>query len=780
MDALNDFFDYLRGVAPGPDRDRSQALLLFATLVAQKPRQVLKMGFASGYLTLAALYALRANGAGTLSCLTPDTDAGAADRRCLLEQAGVRFVAGPLAPALDGLAPATFDCVVADAAFGACQLEALARVTAPQGMVLVMGGAAADREVAAMAEQARGLGHGCRVLGGASGGGGDGLVLVVFPGVGEGKGPKGHPGPKGRNPAGKPNQPNELNKPNEPNEPDQPLVLAMPPAADNFGWGLCSRYLEEELAKIAPVRRFDPAAVSQVDLRGATVFHALTGIDLEPLHPDCWGRRNVGYTFFENELTDRSVANARRFDLLLGGSSWCRDRMREKGIANCDVLIQGIDPRLFYPIAETKNTEHFVIFSGGKFELRKGQDIVLAAVKAVQAKYPDIVLVNCWYNIWPASMDTMAFSPHIRYERRGETWAEIMDHIYRINGLDPRRIFTIDLVPNATQRALYAQTDIGVFPNRCEGGTNLVLMEYMACAKPVIASNTSGHRDILSADNAVLLNQFSEMNIGDGEPFAARWPEPSVDELVAAIEWAYQHRDKAKALGQQAGRDLARFTWADSARRLAELLGAADGRAVDNGATGVGEQDKNLRLRWGLNRHNVGSVDLTGLAGHIDDAEYRGYFLDRQFREHYRLIAWLSTLFAGRMIFDIGTNRGCSALALAYNPANQVISYDIEDVRRLRPGANIANIAFHIGDVLTDARLGEAALIMLDTNHDGVFERQLIGHLRRIGFGGLLFFDDIHLNPAMESLWAQIAEPKVDITDLGHWSGSGLVDFSQG
>jgi len=566
MDELNAFFDYIRSVDPGANRDRSQALLLFGTLVAQKPRHVLKIGFSSGYLTLVVLYAMRTSGSGTLSCLTPEQDTGTADRCRFLEAAGVRFVAGSLEASLDGLAAADFDCVVADATIGSRLLDALARVTAPQGMILIMGGAAAGRDVEGFADQARTLGHGCRLLGNPGEGSGNGRVLVIFPRDEEVMGHKGLKEPKGPNPAGTPNEPNE------PKQPNPSLVLAMPPPADNFGWGLCSKYLEEELAKLTPVRRFDPAAGPEATSREATVFHALTGIDLEPLHPNCWGRRNVGYTFFENELTERSAANAGRFDLVLGGSTWCRDRMREKGIANCEVLIQGVDPRLFYPIAEAKSTDHFVIFSGGKFELRKGQDIVLAAVRTVQAKYPDIVLVTCWHNLWPASMDTMAMSPHIRNARRGTTWAEIMGHLYRINGLDPRRIFTIDLVPNATQRDLYAKTDIGVFPNRCEGGTNLVLMEYMACAKPVIASNTSGHCDIVTADNAVLLNQFSPMNIGDGGPLTARWQDPSVDELVAAIEWAYHHRDKAKTLGQQAGRDLARFTWADSARRLAELI----------------------------------------------------------------------------------------------------------------------------------------------------------------------------------------------------------------
>ena len=43
----------------------------------------------------------------------------------------------------------------------------------------------------------------------------------------------------------------------------------------------------------------------------------------------------------------------------------------------------------------------FVVFSGGKLELRKGQDIVVAAFRAFVERHPDAVLVNAWHNAWP-------------------------------------------------------------------------------------------------------------------------------------------------------------------------------------------------------------------------------------------------------------------------------------------------------------------------------------------------------------------------------------------
>jgi glycosyltransferase involved in cell wall biosynthesis len=253
--------------------------------------------------------------------------------------------------------------------------------------------------------------------------------------------------------------------------------------------------------------------------------------------------------------------------------------MLEKGIRNCDILIQGVDTGLFYPVRRQPPEDKFVIFSGGKFELRKGQDLVLRALKILQEKYADIWLVNCWYNLWPVSTRLMEYSSHIRFKYQdGEPWQQMMQRTYLENGLDAARIITFDLLPQQKQRDLYAQTHIGVFPNRCEGGTNLVLMEYMACAKPVIASDTSGHKDVLTAQNAVRLSNMQNFNlVGSDGALVGRWQEPSLDELVAHIEYAYHHRDEIRRIGSIAGEDMKRFTWKHSARRLIHLMGLVDG-----------------------------------------------------------------------------------------------------------------------------------------------------------------------------------------------------------
>ena len=349
----------------------------------------------------------------------------------------------------------------------------------------------------------------------------------------------------------------------------QPLHLALT-TGENFGWAVCSQYIEKELRNLnVPFQLVNES--SPLSLPG-TVFHALADIDFNPLHP-VRGEKNVGYTFFENELTGKSIDNAKNYDLILAGSSWCHDKLKEKGINNSGTLIQGIDPKLFHPLPQKKENNLFIIFSGGKFELRKGQDIVLSALRKIQHKYDDIILMNIWYNMWPESIAMFQHSRHIMFSPSGNNWIEFMEHIYRLNGLDASRIITLGIAENSQLADIYRKTDLGIFPNRCEGGTNLVLMEYMACGKPVIASYTSGHKDVLSENNSLLLNKLTPYPIYDAnKTLWADWEEPSVDQLVEQIEYAYHNRQETNNIGKQAAQDMLDLTWEATARSLIESL----------------------------------------------------------------------------------------------------------------------------------------------------------------------------------------------------------------
>jgi hypothetical protein len=186
-----------------------------------------------------------------------------------------------------------------------------------------------------------------------------------------------------------------------------------------------------------------------------------------------------------------------------------------------------------------------------------------------------------------------------------------------------------------------------------------------------------------------------------------------------------------------------------------------------------------IRSKFALDKGPIAAIDLRPLSRHAACAQYRGFFLDTDFKEHYQLLAYLSTRFNDATFFDIGTLKGYSALAMSFNRSNHVISYDIADFKELLHPEQLANIEYRIGNALDAPELLSASMILLDTAHDGLFENQVYAFLKKNGFKGLLVLDDIHLNDPMKHFWRSIDMPKEDLTDIGHWSGTGIVDFGQ-
>jgi len=153
-------------------------------------------------------------------------------------------------------------------------------------------------------------------------------------------------------------------------------------------------------------------------------------------------------------------------------------------------------------------------------------------------------------------------------------------------------------------------------------------------------------------------------------------------------------------------------------------------------------------------------------------------------KEHYNLLSYLATTIYNSTIIDIGTHMGSSALALSVNPLNTVYSFDIV---RKTPLSDLPNVNFEIADLWNPAMrefwaptvLG-SALIVLDIDpHSGAPEYEFYLWLKENGYKGLLFCDDIHYFKEMrDNFWYKIpSSEKVDITAIGHWSGSGIISF---
>jgi glycosyltransferase involved in cell wall biosynthesis len=357
------------------------------------------------------------------------------------------------------------------------------------------------------------------------------------------------------------------------------------PGGDGYGWGVCGDNLARAMAALASVERLGHEGPGGDP--GGPLLQGIGDAELLPLRPELSGRPHLGYTFFEDDLTARRAAAraATTFDRVVAGSSWCERALREGGCERVSTVLQGVDNALFSPArcGERPDRGRFAVFSGGKLELRKGQDLVLRAFKVLHDRHPDTELVAAWTNRWPAVAASLAEGPWIAGDRAGLRAAlgaaagaaeqrAVMARLVADSGIDPGRVTLLPPLPQSAMAGVYCATDVGLFPNRCEGGTNLVLMENMACGRPAIAADHTGHRDLLTAANSLPIRRARPLVIERGGQPIAHWFEPDLEETVELLETAYRGRDRLVSIGRRAAADMAELTWERAARAFLELL----------------------------------------------------------------------------------------------------------------------------------------------------------------------------------------------------------------
>jgi len=170
--------------------------------------------------------------------------------------------------------------------------------------------------------------------------------------------------------------------------------------------------------------------------------------------------------------------------------------------------------------------------------------------------------------------------------------------------------------------------------------------------------------------------------------------------------------------------------------------------------------------------------------------------------DHYRLLSGLLTSMESsrplKSIVEIGTHYGNGTrIFLDYTKEASVASFDITSWEKHNTTyltnkdfeSNGGRLVHYTDDLKKqDAFVKHAELlalsdfIMCDGPKDGVFEKTFLHKLSFLDMPKkrrFLFLDDIQFLSEI-LLWRSIQSPKVDLTSFGHFTGSGLVDISEG
>lgn len=340
-----------------------------------------------------------------------------------------------------------------------------------------------------------------------------------------------------------------------PNDPRQPLL------ADRL---VKSRYLQDYLGRTGQHNRFE-----------APVLLAL-GNDLTA-QPVAWGRHvrgkpTIACTVFEDLLAVKAnVERLKGYDRIVVASRWNQQVLDELGI---EALLchEGIDPFIFNPTVKQKRDDgRFRVFSGGKPEWRKGQDIVIEAFKLFAETHDDAQLVAAWGS-------PFAFSGQ-DFEGRWSGGAPPGSHIGRPNfhawleraGLQPHQFEIIEPRPNWRMAEVYGSCDAALFPNRCEGATSFPTLECLACGLPTIYRSAFGLAD-LDETEAIGLAANCELDEAVNA-LGAIYASPNRSSPCRAIpRLAVAQPASLPIVDDRQGEWNSYWTWERHCRQMAEII----------------------------------------------------------------------------------------------------------------------------------------------------------------------------------------------------------------
>lgn len=183
-----------------------------------------------------------------------------------------------------------------------------------------------------------------------------------------------------------------------------------------------------------------------------------------------------------------------------------------------------------------------------------------------------------------------------------------------------------------------------------------------------------------------------------------------------------------------------------------------------------------------ISKQEVQNEEIQHLAKYISSFSDEEYLWRLSAGEtEYKLYSNISHKFNNSIILDIGTRGGNSALALSKNESNKVISYDIVELPA-QTELKKENIKFKVKDFTKDSGLDweNIPLIMIDVDpHDGSQERIMFDFLESISWSGIIILDDTRADlwPQIADFVSQIKYVTHDVTDIGHFSGTAIVEF---
>lgn len=336
------------------------------------------------------------------------------------------------------------------------------------------------------------------------------------------------------------------------------------------GLNLVKALSEEAEISLIPIQPVDLGLESDIDTIKQCVINSKF-IDFDAPCIKIWHQHDmtqfagkgirIGFPFFElDTFSSLEQHHLNSLDAIFVTSEWAKEVCIKNLAINADkifVVPLGVDNSLFKP-CEKQHSEKTIFFNCGKWEIRKGHDIIFQL-------FNDAFDNNDNVELW-----MMNHNPFLSQDEQ-EKWHSLY--------LNSKLGHKIKLLPRAkTQAEVYnimSKIHCGIFPSRAEGW-NLELLELMSCGKQVIATNYSAHTEFCNHDNCHLIDISETEKAFDGKWFFGNgnWAKITDKSKRQAIEHMQnihsKNQNQTLEINEAGIKTSDQFSWKNSARKMVQ------------------------------------------------------------------------------------------------------------------------------------------------------------------------------------------------------------------
>lgn len=338
---------------------------------------------------------------------------------------------------------------------------------------------------------------------------------------------------------------------------------------NNLGYGVAGYNIFKEIIKIHPSAALYP--ISKPEFTDKYIEKGLNNRDWlkghcpsvkiwhqNDVHTHIGKGEHIGFPIFElTEFSEEEELSMSHCDRLFVCSQWAKDVLTKNNIKKPEdihVVPLGVDTEIFKPVP-SRNDSKTIFFNCGKWEVRKGHDVLLECFNAAFEPQDNVEL---WM---------MCDNPFIG--QMNEQWK----NLYKNSKLGSKIKFIPRQETHEDVYNIMRRVDCGVFPARAEGW-NLELLEMMACGKQVIATNYSAHTEFCNDSNSYLIDMLEREKAYDGVFFDgskgewAKFGNFEKETLIEHMRFNHFLQPASQKQNEQGIITASKFTWENSAKEL--------------------------------------------------------------------------------------------------------------------------------------------------------------------------------------------------------------------